>query len=80
MKGLFNHYDVKVHSNMSAQLQELCIQLSNLDGRLQKIFQDMLRDIRQSIRNFEVNNQLENDNTPREEKTYEILNSFLTWR
>ncbi|CAG8481621.1 12237_t:CDS:2 [Cetraspora pellucida] len=45
------------------------------------ISQDMLRSIRQDIKNSEISKKLENtenNNISREEQAYEILNSFLT--
>ncbi|CAG8811324.1 7746_t:CDS:1, partial [Racocetra fulgida] len=74
LEGLFNRYDIKVHPNMDAKLQESCIQLSSSDGGLQNISQDMLRNIQQDIKNSEISKNIENSNNSREEQTYEILN------
>ena len=80
LEGLFNRYDIKVHPNMNIKLQESRIQLSGLDGGIQEISQDMLRNARQNARNLRVNERLENSEVSKEEKVYEILNEFLTWR
>ncbi|CAG8745612.1 33559_t:CDS:2 [Gigaspora margarita] len=80
LEGLFNCYDMKVHPNMNVQLQKSRIQLSGLDGGVQKISQDALRNIQKEINNSKGTKQLESVEISKEEKAHEILSNFLTWR
>ena len=75
LEGLFNHYDIKVHSNMSPELQQARIQIS-LNSEIAEITQDKLcnfwKGLRDSNNNVELDNHLESSET--------ILNTFLIWR
>ncbi|CAG8742632.1 2047_t:CDS:1, partial [Racocetra fulgida] len=44
------------------------------------ISQTMLQDIWQNTKDPEITKQLERNMVSKEEKTYEILSSFLSWR
>ena len=76
LEGLFNRYDIKVHSNMSPELQQARIQISGLNGGITEITQDKLCNIRKELR--DSNNNLELDNHL--ESSEAILNTFLIWR
>jgi hypothetical protein len=45
LEGLFNRYDIRVDPNMSAEFQQARLQISGLDGGIEKITQDNLRHI-----------------------------------
>ncbi|CAG8763025.1 6341_t:CDS:1, partial [Racocetra fulgida] len=45
----------------------------SVDGGLQEISQNMLRDVRQNTKNSEITKQLDCNKISKEEKTYEIL-------
>ncbi|CAG8780019.1 17587_t:CDS:2 [Gigaspora margarita] len=51
----FIKFRIWIHPNMDIKLQESHIQLSGLDGGIQEILQDMLRNARQNARNLRVN-------------------------
>ena len=58
---------------MSTELQQARIQMSGLDGGINKVTQDKLRHIRKEIRNSnELDNLLESEQA--------ILDTFLVWR
>lgn len=78
LEGMFNRYDIKVHPNMSKELQESRIILSSPDNEGINITQENLQKIRQQFREKrKVKN--ENENTLlREEAANSILNSLLS--
>jgi len=80
LEGLFNRYDIKVHPNMDTELQQARIQLSGLDGGIEKVTQEKLRHSRKEMKisndNVESDNCLESS----AERAQAILNTFLSMR
>jgi hypothetical protein len=79
LEGMFNRYDIKVHANMSKELQESRIILSGPDNEDVNITQEKLQKTRQQFREERnIKNKNENEKTlSREEAANSILNSFL---
>ena len=77
LEGMFNRYDIKVHANMSKELQESRIILSGPGNESVEITQEKLQKVRQQFKEKEkVGNENERS-TSREEAANAILSSFL---
>ncbi len=67
---------------MDTELQQARIQLSGLDGGIEKVTQEKLRHNRKEIRVSSSNSNVESDNCLESsaERAQAILNTFLTMR
>ena len=78
---MFNKYDIKVHANMSKELQESRIILAGSSNENVNITQEKLQKIRQQFREKNERMKIKSENekiTPLgEEAANAILNSFL---
>ena len=77
LEGMFNRYDIKVHANMSKELQESKIILSGPGNESVEITQEKLQNIRHELREKEKVGDENEKSMSREEAANAILNSFL---